>query len=126
VRQAGVSAQIRLRAGDMLDDDFGSGYDLVMLNAICHMFSEQQNRELFQRARKALAPSGRLIVQDFILNPEKTGPTHATLFSLNMLVSTESGASYSEPEYTDWMKAAGFSEVSRINLPGPSSLVVGR
>ncbi len=125
VRQAGVSAQVSLRAGDMLQDDFGSGYDLIMLNAICHMFSEEQNRDIFRRAHQALAPNGRLVVQDFILNPEKTGPQHAALFSLNMLVSTEAGASYSESEYTHWMKAAGFTEVSRINLPGPSSLIVG-
>ena len=109
----------------MLLDDLGTGYDLVMLNAICHMFSEEQNRHLFRRARKALAPNGRLVMQDFVLNPQKTGPTQAALFSLNMLVSTESGASYSESEYTGWMKGAGFAEVSRINLPGPSSLIVG-
>jgi 3-hydroxy-5-methyl-1-naphthoate 3-O-methyltransferase len=126
VSKAGVSAQVNIRAGDMLSDDLGSGYDLVMLNAICHMFSKEQNRDLFRRIRQALAPQGRLAVQDFILNPDKTGPLHTALFSLNMLVATEGGASYSEPEYTGWMKAAGFSEVSRINLPGPSDLIVGR
>ena len=126
VSQAGVSAQVSLRSGDMLNDDLGSGYDIVMLNAICHMFSEEQNRGLFRRIYPALAPNGRLVVQDFILNPDKTGPLHAALFSLNMLVATEAGASYSELEYTDWMKAAGFTDVCRINLPGPSDLIVGR
>lgn len=65
-------------------------------------------------------------MQDFILNLDKTGPLHAALFSLNMLVGTEGGASYSELEYKSWMKAAGFSEVSKISLPGPSDLIVGR
>ena len=125
VSKAGVSAQVEVRAGDMLQDDFGSGYDLIMLNAICHMFSEEQNRDIFRRARQALAPNGRLVVQDFILNPDKTGPQHAALFALNMLVATDAGATYSEPEYTQWMKAAGFTDVRRINLPGPSSLIVG-
>jgi len=125
VNKAGVSAQVSLRPGDMLRDDFGSGYDIIMLNAICHSFSEEQNQDIFRRARQALASSGRLVVQDFILNPDKTGPTQAALFSLNMLVATDAGASYSEPEYTHWMKDAGFSEVSRINLPGPSDLIVG-
>ena len=125
VSQAGVSAQVSLRPGDMLQDDFGSGYDIIMLNAICHMFSEEQNRDLFRRAHQSLAPNGRLAVQDFILNLDKTGPQHAALFSLNMLVNTDAGASYSEFEYTHWMKAAGFTEVCRINLPGPSSLIVG-
>ena len=126
VAQAGVSSQIQLRAGDMLRDDFGSGFDLVLLNAICHMFSDEQNQELFRRARHALAPNGRLVVQDFILNPDKTASPQAALFSLNMLVSTDAGASYTESEYTAWMKSAGFDDVSRINLPGPSSLVVGK
>jgi tRNA A58 N-methylase Trm61 len=125
VSQAGLLAQVSLRTGDMLHDDFGSGYDLIMLNAICHMFSEEQNRDIFRRAHQALAPNGRLVVQDFILNPDKTGPQQAALFSLNMLVATEAGASYSELEYTRWMKDAGFTEVGRINLPGPSDLMVG-
>ncbi len=125
VRNAGASSQITIRAGDMLRDDLGSGYDVIMLNAICHMFSEEQNRDIFLRAHQALAPKGRLVVQDFILNPDKTGPQHAALFSLNMLVNTDAGASYSEPEYTEWMKAAGFSDVQRISLAGPSDLIVG-
>ncbi len=125
VNKAGVSAQINIRAGNMLDDNLGSGYDLVMLNAICHMFSEEQNQELFRRARQALGPGGRLVVQDFILNREKTGPQQAALFSLNMLVSTQAGASYSEGEYTRWMEGAGFGKVSRIKLPGPSDLIIG-
>jgi (2Fe-2S) ferredoxin/tRNA A58 N-methylase Trm61 len=125
VKNAGLSGQITLRAGDMLKDEFGSGYELVMLNAICHMFSEEQNRKLFVRARRALAPNGRLVVQDFILNPDKTGPQHAALFSLNMLVGTDAGASYSEPEYTRWIKEAGFATVTRINMPGPSDMIVG-
>lgn len=125
IQRAGVQAQVSVRAGDMLEDEYGSGFDVVLLNAICHMFSEQQNRQIFRRARAALAPQGRLAVQDFILNPEKTGPLHATLFSLNMLVGTEAGASYSEQEYVDWMKEAGFANVRRIALPGPSDLIVG-
>jgi 3-hydroxy-5-methyl-1-naphthoate 3-O-methyltransferase len=125
VSKAGVLGQVSLRAGNMLQDDFGSGYDIIMLNAICHMFSEKQNRDIFRRAHQALAPNGRLVVQEFILNPDKTGPQHAALFSLNMLVATATGATYSEFEYTQWMKAAGFTKVCRINLPGPSGLIMG-
>jgi len=125
VNKAGVSAQINLRSGDMLTDDLGSGYDIIMLNAICHMFSEEQNQQLLHRARQALAPNGRLVLQDFILNRDKTGPLHAALFSLNMLVATDHGASYSETEYSGWMKNAGFADISGVKLPGPSGVIVG-
>jgi hypothetical protein len=42
-----------------------------------------------------------------------------------MLVGTDAGATYSEAEYTDWMKTAELSEVRWIELPGPSDLIVG-
>ncbi len=125
VNKAGVAAQVSVRNGDMLHGDLGSGYDIIMLNAICHMFSEEQNRDIFRRARKALAPNGRLVVQDFILNRDKTGPVQAALFSVNMLVGTEAGADYSEQEFTSWMMDAGFGEIRRMDLPGPSDLIVG-
>jgi (2Fe-2S) ferredoxin/predicted O-methyltransferase YrrM len=125
VSKAGVSTQVSIRPGDMLHDNFESGYDIILLNAICHMFSEEQNREIYRRARQALAPNGRLVVQDFILNPDKAGPQHAALFSVNMLVGTDAGSTYSEAEYAGWMKAAGFIEVHRIKLSGPSDLIVG-
>jgi predicted O-methyltransferase YrrM len=126
VERAGVASQVKIRPGDMLASPLDSGYDLVMLNAICHMFSPVQNRALLKRAFGALAPGGRLVIQDFILNPDKTAPRHAALFAINMLVGTKEGSSYSEPEYSEWLSEAGFSKVERVRLPGPSDLMVGR
>jgi len=126
IRSVGLEAQITVRTGDMLQGDYGSGYDLIMLNAICHMFSEEQNRGIFSRACRALAPGGHLAVQDFLLNEDKAGPLHSALFSINMFVGTDSGASYSEREFTQWMQDAGFINVHRINLPGPADLIVGQ
>ena len=124
IRQAGLGDRIHTRVGDMLRDPLGQGFDVVLLSAICHMFSAEENRALFRRAHTALVPGGRLLVQDFILEPEKTAPRFAALFSLNMLVGTRAGSSYSEPEYTAWLKAAGFAEVRRIRFPGPAGMLI--
>jgi len=64
-------------------------------------------------------------VQDFILEPSKTAPRAAALFSLNMLVGTRAGSSYSEPEYATWLKEAGFQDVKRVRMPGPAGLMIG-
>ena len=125
IRRAGVADRVTTRAGNMLDADLGTYYDLVLLSAICHMFSPEENRALLRRIYQALAPGGRVVVQDFILEADKTSPKFAALFSLNMLVGTRAGASYSEPEYTEWMRAAGFHEIKRVRLPGPSGLMIG-
>lgn len=125
IQKAGLADRITTRVGDMLRDPLGENYDLILVSAICHMFSPAENRELLQRAYSALAPAGQLVVQDFILEPSKTTPRAAALFSLNMLVGTRAGSSYSEPEYTSWMQAAGFTNVHRVRLPGPSGLMIG-
>jgi predicted O-methyltransferase YrrM len=124
VRKAGLESRISTRCGDLRTDSFGSGYDLVFLSAIAHMFSPDENRSLLRRAFDALAPGGRLVLQDFILEPDKTAPKFAAIFSLNMLVNTEGGASYSEAEYTSWLREAGFTEVRHVPLPGPTGLMI--
>jgi (2Fe-2S) ferredoxin/2-polyprenyl-3-methyl-5-hydroxy-6-metoxy-1,4-benzoquinol methylase len=125
IAAAGLSGRIRTRPGDFCTDGLGSGFDLVLLSAICHMLDGPQNLDLFKRCRQALEPQGRLIVQDFILEPDKTAPRSAALFALNMLVGTRAGSSYSTDEYIEWMKEAGFREVQHVRLPGPTGLIIG-
>jgi len=125
IRKAGMADRITTRAGDMLTVALDVGkYDLVLLSAICHMFSPEENRQLLARAFQALAPHGRLVISDFILEPDKTAPRFGALFALNMLVNTRAGSSYSEPEYDAWLKEAGFSETERVRLPGPANLMI--
>ncbi len=125
VAKAGLSDRITVRPGDMLTVDLPhASYDLVLLSSICHMFSPEENRALFKRARAALASKGRIAISEFIVDPDKASPRSATLFALNMLVATNGGSTYSEPEYEAWLKAAGFGEVKRIRMPGPINLIV--
>jgi hypothetical protein len=42
-----------------------------------------------------------------------------------MLVGTSAGSSYSEPEYTAWLKDAGFTDTKRVRMPGPANLIIG-
>jgi (2Fe-2S) ferredoxin/predicted O-methyltransferase YrrM len=124
IREAGLEERISTRVGDLRTDEFGGGYDLVLISAICHMLGEEENRDLLARASRALAPGGRAVIQDFLLRADKTGPRSGALFSLNMLVNTEGGASYSEDEYTAWLREAGFGEVRRVPLPGPAGVLI--
>ena len=124
--EAGVGDRVTARVGDMCTDSLGFGYDLILLSAVCHMFGPEDNANLVRRAATALAPGGRLVVHDFILEPEGTGPRPATLFVLNMLVNTERGGNYPAEQYAAGMAAAGLVDVVRDPLPGPTALVIGR
>jgi ubiquinone/menaquinone biosynthesis C-methylase UbiE len=126
IREAGLEDRISTRVGDLRTDEFGDGYDLVLISAICHMLSEEENRDLLARVHRALAPGGRVAIQDFLLRADTTGPRSGALFSLNMLVNTEGGASYSEDEYTAWLREAGFGDVRRVPVAGPAGVLVGQ
>ncbi len=126
IRKAGLAERITTRPGDMLTVPLEAGkYDLVLLSAICHMFSPEENQQLLNRAYAALGPRGRVVISDFVLDADKTAPRFAALFSLNMLVGTRSGASYSESEYIAWMSRTGFGEIKRVRMLGPASLMIG-
>lgn len=126
IRDAGLGNRIRTEAGDLRRDDLGEGYDLVLVSAICHMLSPEQNLDLLRRCWKALAGGGRVVIRDFVLSRDKTRPARAALFSLNMLVNTEGGASYSRDEYSEWLKAAGFGRIRYIAMADPGSgLMIG-
>jgi SAM-dependent methyltransferase len=126
IAAARLGARVTTRVGDLRRDELGSGYDLALLSSICHMLSPDENCDLLRRVRRALAPAGRVVISDFILEPDGTGPTHAVFFALNMLVGTEGGGAYTEGEYANWLAAAGFADARRVRLAGPADLMIGR
>jgi predicted O-methyltransferase YrrM len=124
IRRAGVSDRVSTRVGDLRSASLGADYDLVFASAICHMLSPEENCDLLRRCRAALAPGGRMVIQDFILEADKAAPKFGALFALNMLVGTQAGSSYSEVEYREWLSGAGFGDIRRVRLPGPAGLMI--
>ena len=118
IRAAGLQDRVRVRVGDMRTADFGEGFDLVLLSAVCHMFGEDENRSLIQRCARVLLPEGHLVIREFILQEDRAGPPHAAIFALNMLVGTEHGNSYTEGQYRTWMQDAGLAAVTRPDPEG--------
>jgi predicted O-methyltransferase YrrM len=121
IRRAGYAHRIVTRVGDILSDDFGSGYDLIWVSNVVHGWGENDVRTGLRRIHDALAPGGRLILRDFIMSPDKTEPAFGAVFALNMLVSTPRGNSYSTDEYAAWLDEAGFAAHRRIEVSGAGS-----
>jgi (2Fe-2S) ferredoxin/predicted O-methyltransferase YrrM len=126
VEAAGLADRVTTAPGDLRVDRYGSGFDLAFVSAICHMNSPDENLEMLGKILDALEPGGRVVIQDFILRPDKTSPRTGALFALNMLVGTRAGSSYGEDEYAAWLAQAGFVDARRVDLPGPTALMVAR
>ena len=123
---SGVGDRIRTVDGDIDQPSYGEGYDLVFASAVCHLLSPEDNLEMLRKCHAALRPGGRVVIQEFVLDDDKTGPRHSALFALNMLVWTRGGSTYSGAEYHDWLRRSGFVEAKTMRLPGPADLIVGR
>ena len=126
VSESGLSRQFTFQAGNFHKDEFDKGYDLILLSAIIHMNSVADNKRLFKKCARALNLKGQLVVQDYIMNDNRTHPPAGAFFALNMLVGTDAGDTYTEKEVRSWMKAAGLSRVRRIDTPYDSSVMIGR
>jgi len=129
IREAGLEDRVSTRVGDLRTDEFGGGYDLVLISAICHMLSEGREFEnLLARVYRALAPAAASRFRiSWPARATRRGPRAAALFSLNMPRKHARGASYSEDEYTPVAaRGPASARCGRIPLPGPPACLWGR
>ena len=116
---------VTFRSGDFHFDDIGSGYDLVLISQVLHSNSTVENIALLGKAHDALAPHGRVAIHEFSLNEDHASPVPGALFSVNMLVNTAGGRSYTRKEMKSWLTKAGLKSVTVKDL-GETVLVIGR
>lgn len=110
VGKAGVKG-IRFLSGDFLTDEIGRGYDLIFISQVLHSCSEFEILHILRRSMDALNPSGRIVIQEFYINDDRTHPLQSALFSVNMLVNTISGRCYSPSELRGWLSVTGFKDL---------------
>ena len=112
----GFSDKIKTHSGNYTTDDLPGGFDLVFLSAIIHSNSLEINQDLIKKCFNALNKKGKIVIQDWIMNNERTQPVSGAIFAINMLVGTEAGDCFTEEEVTGMLVAAGFSNISRIEF----------
>jgi 2-polyprenyl-3-methyl-5-hydroxy-6-metoxy-1,4-benzoquinol methylase len=127
IKESGMTGRVTTNAGNCLEDSLGKGlYDIVLVSHLLHAYDASENQKILKKCWDSLIKEGIVVIQEFILNPSKTMPPFGTLFSLNMLMGTQGGSSYSEDEMKAWLKKAGFKNLKRIDLGMDSGLVIGK
>jgi SAM-dependent methyltransferase len=102
---------------DLLTEKIPGSYDVIWYSNVLHIYSPEQNRSVFERAKAALNPGGRLIIQDaFLHDREGLFPAEASLFAVTMLLFTESGNTYSAADTAAWLKSIGFDSIKLRTL----------
>jgi precorrin-6B methylase 2 len=122
-----LADRIEFLAGDFIEEEISGSYDVAWLSHILHSESPDGCRRIIDKTVAVLESGGMIMVHEFLLNDSKDAPLFPALFSLNMLVATASGRSYSEGEIRDMLAARGVRDIERIPLvlPNDSGVIVG-
>jgi SAM-dependent methyltransferase len=123
----GLADRVDFVGGDFTTDALPPGQDVVWLSQVLHGESPENAAALVRRAAAVLNPGGLLGIQEFMLDDDKSGPEHAALFSLNMLLQTDGGQAYSSAEIRAMMTDAGVRSIQapQPDLPDSCRVLVG-
>jgi len=119
IEQMGVSDQVSVLPGDYYKTGFPNGNDAVLISGVFHRETDDMCRQLIQRANASLEPDGKLIISDVFTNADGNGPTMATLFGLNMMLTAPNGGVHADADVRSWMQDAGFQNCSIHPFPEP-------
>ena len=125
IRSYNLEDKVKTKPLDFFKEDIPKGYDVVFLSLILHDYSEEKGIALLKKICNGLANDGVVVISEWLLNDEKTGPAASALMGLNMIIETYGGKNYSYAEIVDMLKQAGFKRVERRSLAGPAEIVIG-
>jgi ubiquinone/menaquinone biosynthesis C-methylase UbiE len=120
----GVRDRFDFIEGDLLEANFGSAYDVATLGHILHSEGEQRSRQLLKKTFRALKSGGTIAIAEWLVNDDRTKPLPSLMFSVQMLVNTEKGDTFSFNEIKNWLEDAGFKKVRKLEAPGQSPLIL--
>jgi len=120
----GVRDRFAFIEGDLSEANFGSGYDIATLGHILHSEGQERSRQLLKKTFRALKSGGTIAIAEWLVNDDRTKPLPSLMFSVQMLVNTEKGNTFSFNEIKKWLEEAGFKKVRKLNAPGPSPLIL--
>ena len=109
IARLGMADRVRAVPGDWDKDEFGEANDAVLMSNVLHGPTSRAEMKL-AKAHRSLKRGGRLIIQDFLMNDEKTGPLQPALF--NIMVGA-----FSRKELAERVAAAGFVNVRCEAMP---------
>jgi ubiquinone/menaquinone biosynthesis C-methylase UbiE len=120
IKKFDLSDRIDFMDGNYLEDRISGRFDVAWLSHILHGEGPDDCLKILKKTVAVLEPEGLIVIHDFILNNSMDGPLFPALFSLNMLLGTTSGQSYSEDQIADMLSRAGVKDIRRIPFESPN------
>jgi SAM-dependent methyltransferase len=117
IAQTGLADRVFVQEGDFQYDGLGYSYDVALLFGVLNGESPEGRLALIKKVFEALKPGGKIVIRDFVLDPDRAGPVDATVFALQMLLATDAGGLDTRDDWERWLGMAGFNPPYFIPLP---------
>lgn len=118
------SERVEYQVGDLVSDDFGDGFNLVISGLAIHHLEDEEKRSLFRRIHAALRSGGLFLNRDIVSGAtERLSATYENLWRLYVRSMGEDDAALMERYHAEdipasledqlvWLRQAGFSDVA--------------
>jgi SAM-dependent methyltransferase len=127
VAERGAADRFACIDGDFHTTDFGAAaYDVAVYSHIAHQEAPEDNVAIFAKFRRALKLGGTLVISDFVVDDDRSGPPFPLIFASEMLLNSKQGGTWRRADYRAWLAEAGFEDVSFHPTPSPATLVLAR
>jgi ubiquinone/menaquinone biosynthesis C-methylase UbiE len=127
VRDSGLGDRIAFVEGDARDVSWPGANDVVLMSYLLSAVAGSSAHELLGKAYKALRPGGRLLVHDFMVDDDETGPPLAALWLLNAVTIDADVALLTPAWLSAAARGAGFEDAHVTPVvPGTTRLLTAR
>ena len=109
VNAAGITQRVNYIAANALDAEWPGDVDVVLMSYLLSAVGSDDINALFASAFAALRPGGLLVVHDFMVDDDKSGPATAALWMM-VLAGSESPVCLTEADLASRTTAAGFEK----------------
>jgi SAM-dependent methyltransferase len=113
LKREGLSERITVKPGNLLEGDWGTGYDVVLYLSVAHNQTAADNARVLKHIGSVMRPGGLLVIHEYLTGTPLD--VYDAAFRLTLLTETAT-RTYSVDEFGGWLADAGFSAPTRVDL----------
>ena len=127
IAAAALEGRIAFVGGDALRTAWPDLQDVVVASYLLSAIAATNGDRLIAQARRVLRPGGRLIVHDFMVDDDRSGPASAALWLLAAVVMDPEAPSLTPGSVATSMTRHGLTDIAVHDvIPGITKAVIGR